>query len=370
MSPVLAGGNAVGITSAGNDEGWSFTADLKTALAATDGYTVRIFLGAPKITVTAPVYRGGPVTGTTTGAPAGSTVSVTINGVTTEAAIGSDGAWSVGAPNKLGTFSVTAVVKNGFSTSAAGTASLEVVKETLAAPAVTSPANDSVGATPVTTIAGSGKPGATIVLAGDVTAKTVVDASGNWSYTIPESFSSIGGYTVNAKQTLAGWNDSATITSNFTIAPVAPAIVTPTNGQKFAFNEGPTVISGTNLADATVQLTVNGKKYTAVVDGTSWSVTLDAALATGPYTVTAVQLVGDDESLISTSTFEVQAEPQLKPTKNPAAAPTTAPAKVPSNKGDLAKTGASGSTLMLGGAGGLLLLGGAAFLLIRRRSAN
>ncbi|ALV46971.1 hypothetical protein MB46_17270 [Arthrobacter alpinus] len=372
---IIAGSLAVGMVSAGIPGVISYGVDLKDALAHTDGYTVKISLEAPKVTTTAQVYRKGAVTGTLAGAPAGTTVSVTIDGNTTDTAVGHDGTWSVNAPDEIGTFEATAQAKNGFNTSEITKASVTVVQETLPAPAITSPANGSSIAAPFATITGTGKPGATVELSEDVTGTVKVGGDGKWSFTLPRALDDLGWYTVTAKQTLADWNDSVETTSDFTLAPDAPAITSPTNGQAFLFNEGPSVISGTNMEDARVQVTMNGKQYDAVVKGTTWSVTLDAPLTAGNYAITTVQQWGDFQSLTGTYAFVVKAEPQPEPTTPPAThepttAATTAPAPAATTNNDLASTGASGSTMLLGVAGGLLVLGGAVFVIFRRRSTK
>ncbi|WP_425862993.1 LPXTG cell wall anchor domain-containing protein [Arthrobacter sp. TWP1-1] len=375
---IIAGSLAVGMVSAGIPGVISYGVDLKDALAHTAGYSVKIFLAAPTATTTAPVFRKGAITGIVpnTGTvpdvsdvPAGTTVTVTIDGVTTEAAVDGTGKWSVAAPNKLGTFPVTFQTKNGFNTSEITTASVEIIRETLAAPAITAPASNGKVAAPVTAVTGTGKAGATIELTGDVTGTVVVGADGKWSFTVAPGLA-VGNYTVTAKQTLADWNDSTAVTNKFNVVPAAPAVASPTKGQEFTFNGGPAVISGSNIEGATVSVTINGKAYNAVVVDGSWSITLDAKLPTGDYTVLAVQTVDGVESLTTTSVFKVLAEPKPAPTTAPATQePTTAPAKAPAGN-DLANTGVSGSPLLLGVAGGLLMLGGAAFLLLRRRSAK
>lgn len=367
---IIAGTLAVGMVSAGVPGEITYGVDLKDALKHTAGYTVKIFLEAPTVTTAAPVFRKGTITGSVAGAPAGTKVSVSIDGVATEVAVAGNGKWTAKAPNKFGTFDVTAQAKNGFSTSASTTATIAVIKETLAAPAITSPADGSNVGAPVTTIAGTGKAGATVELSGDVNGTAVVGAGGTWSFTVQNGLDEVGFYAVTAKQRLTDWNDSPASTSDFTVAPAAPAITSLANGQKFAFNQGPSVISGTNLDQATVRVSVDGRDYNAVVVGTTWSVTLGNQLATGNYSITAVQQWGGFRSLSSSFTVTVLAEPAPPATQAPAAAPGTAPTKAPVYAAGLANTGASGSLLLLGGAGVLLLLGGAAFLLIRRRNAR
>lgn len=384
---IISGTTAVGMISAGGKDGTVYGVSLTDALKHTDGYTVKLALSAPKVTTTAPVFRSTDVTGTVANAPAGTKVSVTIDGQTTNAVVGTDGTWSVKAPNKFGTFAVTAQAKNGYNTSKTTTASIEVIKQTLTTPTIAAPAPDGAVATPVTVITGAGKAGATIELTGDVTGTTKVGEDRTWSFTVSPALE-VGSYSITAKQTLDGWNDSQTATNKFTVMPAAPATTSPNNGQEFAFDQGPSAISGTNVKGATVALDVNGTKLAATVTGTTWSVSLGDKLATGEYSVSVVQTVNGIESQPGTSAFKVLGAPAPPATQEPASAPTTEPvpsaapapttAPVPSaapsqapNDSALANTGASSSTLMLGVAGGVLLLGGVVFLLLRRRnSAN
>ncbi|MFC8303951.1 LPXTG cell wall anchor domain-containing protein [Specibacter sp. NPDC057265] len=365
---IIAGNLAVGMISAGvpaeagQPAGPTYGVSLSDALSKTAGYTVKIFLNTPTIATTAPVYREGAITGSVS-APAGSTVLVTVNSVTTEVPVAADGTWTAKAPNKFGTFKVTAVTKNGFSESAAATGSVEVIKETLPVPVIAAPANEGTVAAPVDAITGTGTAGATVAVeisdsddeTKDITGTAVVGANGNWSVAVNPGLA-VGNYTATAQQTQLDWNDSPTATNTFAVVYAAPAVVSPANGAEFAFDEGPTEITGTNIAGADVVVTVNGTSYNAVVTDTTWTVTLNNRLGSGTYAVTAVQSLNGVTSLIAESTFTVLAAPQ-------------APAPGGTDM-DLANTGASGTTVLLAIAGGLVLLGGAAFLLIRRRGTN
>ncbi|WP_170835500.1 S1 family peptidase [Arthrobacter alpinus] len=376
---IIAGSLAVGMISAGDPGVITYGVDLKDALAHTAGYSVKIFLEAPTVSTSTPVYRKGAVTGTAPNAPSGSIVLVTIDGVGTEAVVGGDGKWSVAAPNKFGTFTVTAQTKNGFSTSVSTKETIEVIKETLPAPAITTPANKGTVAAPVTTVSGTGNAGATVALSGDVEGTVVVGTDGKWSFTVGQPLG-VGSYTVTAKQSLTDWNDSVTATNKFNVVPAAPAVTSPTNGQEFIFDQGPSAISGTNAAGATVTVTINGKSYDAVVVDGTWSVALGGRLATADYTVSAVQRVDGIDSVTANSTFNVLAAPAPPATQEPTPAPTTpapaatqnptpAPTQAPVEN-DLANTGISSTVLAFGAAAAVLILGGAAFLLFRRRSAN
>ncbi|MGP9501079.1 trypsin-like serine protease [Specibacter sp. AOP5-B1-6] len=375
---IISGTKAVGMISAGGS-GHVYGVSLTDALKHAKGYTVKIALNAPKVTTTEPIFRSTDVTGTVAGAPAGTTVAVTIDGKTTKTTVDADGNWTVKAPNKFGTFEVTAQATSGFNKSATSKGSIKIIKQTLGTPEFASPAQDGTAEAPVTVITGSGKAGATIELTGDVEGTVVVGPDSTWSFKVSPGLE-IGAYTVTAKQTLTDWNDSKTATNKFTVVPAAPAITSPTDGQEFASDQGPDAISGTNIDGATVALDVNGTKLEAVVAGGTWSVSLGAKLATGEYEVTAVQTVNGIESSAGTSAFKVLAAPAPAPTTAPAPAPTTEPAPAPTTEpapaatpapsdDELANTGASSSAMLLGAAGGVLLIGGIAFLLFRRRNS-
>ncbi|WP_104086266.1 S1 family peptidase [Arthrobacter sp. GMC3] len=359
--PVISGNAAVGIVSGGgklNDgKNFAITADLQTALAATNGYTVKIFLNNPAVTP-GTVYRRGAINGTVADAPAGTIVTVTIDGAPKDVAVGSDGTWSIQAPNTFGTFPITAQAKNGFSTSGIMKASIEVIKET--APAFTAPALNGTSAAPVTAITGTGIAGATVSLTGDVSGTAVVGGDGTWSVAVTPGLG-VGNYTVIATQTRADWTDSPSATNSFKVVPAAPAVTSPTNGQQFGASQGPTVISGTNIAGAAVTVTVDGQQHRATVTGTTWSFTFSQKFGAGNHSISAVQNVDGVDSLIAASNFTVLAAPVPAGTTEPT--PTTVPVVI----NNLAATGASSSMFVVGGAGGLLLLGGGATLLFRRR---
>lgn len=372
--PVISGTTAVGITSAGgelnNGQFLAIAADLKTALGATDGYTVKIYLNAPALTTTAPLFRLDTITGTVAEAPDGTEVIVTLDGVTTAVPVGADGAWSVAAPNKVGTFAITAQTRNGFSTSAVTEAVVEVIKETLSAPTFTFPAAQGAVTAPVAAITGTGTVGAVVELSGDATGTAIVDADGTWSVTMTPALTA-GSYTVIAKQTMTDWNDSPTASRTFKVIPTVPAIIFPSNGQQFKANASPSVVSGRNIPGAAVTVTIGTKTYQATVVGSTWSVGVEQPFGSGKHSVSVVQSVGGAESMVSNATFTVLAAPAPAATSQATQVPSATPAPAaPGSVRGLAATGTSRSLAFLGVAGVLLLLGGGAVLIIRRRGTR
>ncbi|WP_442215246.1 hypothetical protein [Specibacter sp. RAF43] len=234
--PVIAGTTAVGIISAGGtftagpDAGKfiAYATDLADALRYTDGYTLKIFVNPPALATPAnkgTVYRGGTITGTVRDAPAGTIVDVLMDGRKTTAAVNAKGIWTVKAPNKVGSFTVTARSLNGFSTSATATFTVTVVRHTLPAPVITAPRPNATVSAPVEAITGTGTPGATVRVTGAGAA--IVTAGGTWTVPLSRELGA-GRHTVTAVQVRTDWNNSKPATRTFTVlaAPAATGALT------------------------------------------------------------------------------------------------------------------------------------------------
>ncbi|RAN72750.1 hypothetical protein B5P43_31630 [Bacillus sp. SRB_336] len=225
-APAISGTTAVGMLSGGGaspDGTVAIFSELKTALAATGGYTVKIFLATPAVRAKGAVRPNATIKGTVAGAPAGTTVSVVIGDRKTTAAVNASGMWTVPAPASFGRFTLTAQAHNGFSSSASVKATLEVVRPTLPAPVFTQPSRNGSAVAPLTAIAGRGMPGAAIMASGDVVGTAVVGADGAWRIPLSPRTGAAGTYRVTIKAVRAGWNDSPAVTSTFAISPRVPA---------------------------------------------------------------------------------------------------------------------------------------------------
>ena len=96
----------------------------------TVGYTAKIFLNPPVLAAGfAAVPPEGRIAGKVAGAPAGTTVNATLDGVTTLAAVASNGEWWLVAPDTSGHFTLTAQARNGFSSSASAKFRITVTEE-------------------------------------------------------------------------------------------------------------------------------------------------------------------------------------------------------------------------------------------------
>ncbi|WP_150117194.1 hypothetical protein [Arthrobacter sp. ERGS1:01] len=110
----------------------------------TVGYTAKIFLNPPVLAAGfAAVPPEGRIAGKVAGAPAGTTVNATLDGVTTLAAVASNGEWWLAAPDTSGHFTLTAQAKNGFSSSASAKFRITVTEESPSAPEVENSAVES-----------------------------------------------------------------------------------------------------------------------------------------------------------------------------------------------------------------------------------
>ncbi|GAA1878402.1 hypothetical protein GCM10009715_26360 [Paeniglutamicibacter psychrophenolicus] len=494
---AIAGGNAVGVTSAiGQSEDpethvvydRAYFTDIKDGLKHTAGYSIALFLNAPAVATPASgsnVSAGETLNGTVAGAPTGSTVRIKSAGQKDISAKVANGKFSFKAPAKFGKFDFTLQTINGHNESTITAGSFNVV---IGAPAITTPKNDATLNAPVSTISGTGVVGATVTLTGDATGTAKVAADGTWSVklalalsygehsisatqardgqtskavtsafkiqlvapaittpangktyteaqkviagtgvagaevklTLPDaeqasaaatqlvtvgndgkwSFTleddaalSYGSHSVTAVQSV-GETTSAAAKSSFKVVPVAPSIDSPTDGQKFAFDEAPKTISGFGINGATIKVTIGDTELTATVADGAWTVLVPADLKSGDHKVTAVQVIDEVASASTSISFALAAEPKPEPTEEPTASPEPSeeptaspkpsqepePSKAPvvpqgntndddSDSDPLANTGPNAALPFIA-TGGVLLVAGGAFLLFRRKNTN
>ncbi|MET4060447.1 hypothetical protein ABIB35_001995 [Arthrobacter sp. UYP6] len=397
--PTVSGTIAVGINSAigtrGTDE-LMFSTSLSDGLSHTGGYTVAMFVDAPKLTShenKATVLTDAAISGS---APAGTAVKLTRNGETTDLDV-VDGAWSFTAPSTIpegGTLEFTVQAVNGFNKSKTSSYELSVKEAPLAAPVITNPGAGAQIADSVKTIKGTGVANAEVTVditgtsaadtsdsaqataAVEETGTATIDDKGNWEYKLEDALS-YGEYSVAATQDgIAGKSKSPEAASAFKVILNKPVITSVVDGQDFAEGSTPDKISGTGTAGATVNLTVGETPFSALVtDEGSWSVAAPA-LAPGSYSLRAAQTLSgatseDTYLVFSVTAVEIAPEaPPVVPGPTPAPQPgdpTPTPTPAPDNNGDgLPDTGVAGMGLFAG-AGALLTAGGISALLINRR---
>ncbi|PLR38985.1 Ig-like domain-containing protein [Chimaeribacter arupi] len=257
------------------------------------------------------------LTGTVQNAEAGSSVLLTLNGVTYTGVVAADGSFSISVPASAlqgladGSYPLNVTVTNAAGLS--GQATLTVGVDTTA-PAVTVNAVagdnliDAAEATQPLVISGSATAadaGQTVTVTLNGTTYTgVVNADGSWSVTLPAGALSglaNGTYLLTTSLTDAAGNTTSVTQSvvlNTTGAALPTLTLAPVTGDNVIDStevQSAQTLSGTTTgveAGQTVTLVLNGITYTAAVnaDG-SWSTTVPAAdlalLASGNTTLTA-----------------------------------------------------------------------------------
>ncbi|WP_147445693.1 Ig-like domain-containing protein [Corallococcus aberystwythensis] len=250
------------------------------------------------------------VTGTSTGA---SFVTLVFNGASHGpfSVDPSTGNWSYALPGPLadGSYTVTATA-----TDAAGNTSTPdeisfTVDLTAPTVAISTPPDGAIIGTSTVTVTGTstGATSVTLTYSGTEYGPAVVDASGNWSYTLPVSLP-LGSNTVTAVSTDAAGNQSTPDSSTFTVDLTVPTVAISTPADGTSVNTGTVTVTGTTTNATSVTLTFDGTSLGSIpVDGSgNWSYTLPGTLNEGEYTVTAVSVNGaGTTSATATSTFTV-----------------------------------------------------------------
>ncbi|HHS9189956.1 TPA: Ig-like domain-containing protein [Enterobacter hormaechei] len=252
------------------------------------------------------------ITGSSDGLAAGSALTVTVNGKTYAATVLADGTWTAAVPAAdVGALSEGTVTVTVEGQSAAGNpvSISHDVKVDLATVAI------SIDAIATDDVINAAEKGADLVLSGATTnveenqtvtitfgGKTysaTVDASGNWTATVPSAdLGSLkdGDASVQVSVTNVNGN-SASAGREYSVDATAPTVsieIVSDNNIIKAEAQQDLVVNGVSNAEAgqTVTVTLNGVDYTTTVQANgSWSVTVPSAdigaITDGSYTITA-----------------------------------------------------------------------------------
>ncbi|WP_221409572.1 Ig-like domain-containing protein [Marinoscillum furvescens] len=247
-------------------------------------------------------------------AEAGSTVVITINGVTFTTTADASGNWSIDTetdtptsggpftPLSDGTFdvAVTSTDAAGNTASDTSTDELEIDATAPAVPSVD--AQNTNDTTPVLT--GTAEAGSTVTVElNGVTFSTTADASGNWSIdtetATPDSGTftplTTGTYDVSVTSTDAAGNSSSDATVDELVIDTAnPSVPTIT---AITTNDTTPILGGTADAGTTVSVVINGVTFTTTADASgNWSINTETLTPTsgGPF------------SPLADGTYEVQ----------------------------------------------------------------
>ncbi len=242
---------------------------------------------------------------------AGSTITVSIDGVDQNATVAGDGAWSVtfaedDLPDASGDYSVSAVATLPSTSFASGSVDGGGFSVDLTAP--DAPSLDTIAGNNALeleeqgadlTITGTAEAGATVEVTLNGAVETVVaDAGGAFSVTFDAADVPAGDFSASATATDALGNESSAATQPITVEPVSALTptITPVSG-----TFGPTelaaglVVSGTGRAGSTVTVDIDGVTQDATVDGDgNWTTTFaeaDLPDVTGDYGVSATAIL-------------------------------------------------------------------------------
>lgn len=166
--------------------------------------------------------------------------------------------------------------------------------DTLPAPTITGPTNNSTISSQTPPISGTAEPGSTVTVkeGATVICTATTAANSNWTCT-PTAPLRDGLHTISVTATDDVGNTSPAVSSMFTIdttAPTAPLINTPSNGSKTTNQRPP--IAGIAEPETTVQIKRgNTVLCTALVDSAGrWSCTPTTDLSYGQHTITATSI--------------------------------------------------------------------------------
>ncbi|MVW45938.1 Ig-like domain-containing protein, partial [Enterobacteriaceae bacterium TzEc013] len=273
------------------------------------------------------------ITGSSDGLASGSALTVTVNGKIYAATVLADGTWTAAIPAAdVGALSAGTITVTVDGQSAAGNpvSISHDVKVDLAAVAI------SINPIASDDVINAAEKGADLVLSGSTTNveenQTVtitfggklytatVDASGNWTATVPSA--DLGGLkdgdaSVQVSVTNVNGN-SASAGREYSVDATAPSVTINTIATDDILNateaQSDLAISGTSTAEAgqTVTVSLNGKDYTTTVSANgSWTLNVPAAdlagLTDGSVTVTAAvsDKAGNPASVDHTLTVDV-----------------------------------------------------------------
>ncbi|GGH90700.1 S1 family peptidase [Arthrobacter liuii] len=383
--PWISGNFAVGTHSAGNSGGAqniAVAATLQDSLKVLPGYQLELFLNKPELVAQADktFKAGASITGRVPAAPAsavaaGSQVRITYSGRQPfDVPVDAAGNWSFTAPEAPGPFTFTAETVNGFSRSGPVSLSIVIAPSFLPAPAITTPANEPLPG--LKTIEGTGTPGATVTLSGDVAGSVLVGTDGRWSVSLPAP-APYGKVVATAVQSYPGLPDSPATTVVFSVTPPPPAVTSLTDGQHLKQDALPASIAGTGLNGADITVSIDGKPAAGTVGGGAtgsrsvgtglaplvlvaggtWKVPFPAGLGAGPHTLSVTQTVDGVASGPADLTFTVDAPPPVLPAGN-------------ITNGALAATGSAGVMAAAAAAVAALAVGTLLMVLVRRRKRS
>ncbi|KIS42073.1 Ig-like domain-containing protein [Kosakonia radicincitans] len=276
---------------------------------------------------------GLTIQGNSAGLPAGTIVTVSLNGTNYTTAIQADGSWQTfinataiaALTDGAHTVTATVITPNGTVIDSHNFTSIihNLPSVSLDTAFGDGTINLSESGQSQTITGNTGQPGAGQTVVATLNGQQytgVVNTDGSWSVILPqgamESLTNGPGSITVVATDVAGNSNSSNL--NFTVDKTPPALnVTPINGNDLL--NGNNVINGVTLSGTTstdtasVVVTINGNNYTATVNNGSWSLALGngvlSALPNGisTYTVTATDSSGNTTFTVRTVTVDTTA---------------------------------------------------------------
>ena len=286
---------------------------------------------------------GITLSGTSSNVPVNGVVTITLNGKIYTATVGTGGAWSAQIPAadlallSDGTNTVKVSATDAAGNPVSGSSDFGVIIHSLPDATLNTPFGDTqlnaseaaAGQTLTGSTGVSGDGQTVIVTVGGTDYTATVDASGNWSATVPAG--DLQTLPQGPGAVLVAVTDAAGNTSNLstpvTIDTVAPVVTITTpvagDGTINAAEAGAIIpVSGTagaGEAGDTVTISIGGHTYTGTVAaGGGWTVNIPADalanVANGTYTLTATVTDAAGNAGTATAPVTVTADPALLPT--------------------------------------------------------
>ncbi|WP_378144713.1 hypothetical protein ACFJGV_14620 [Cnuibacter sp. UC19_7] len=259
-----------------------------------------------------------------------------------------NGVWSLPARADLGPVTYRIAALDGTVEGEPLTLSYEVVAGQLPdlAPWWPQPNQRALGW--VTAISGTGTPGATVHLTGDVEGTTFIGLTGAW--TVPCNLT-YGAYQVTMTQTAEGLGDSRPVTVPFTVVPFEPVIAWPdSEGIVVQAGTAPVVSGSVGVPGSTVVVSWGeGTSIQTIADPYRWSVTLPSDLPVGGYTIFAWTVINGQSSDARATGLTVVPAPPSPPVETPTGTGSNAAVAGSggSGTGTLAQTGLDAGPLAL-----------------------
>ncbi|WP_257446686.1 Ig-like domain-containing protein [Archangium lipolyticum] len=352
---VFIDGRLSGTVTASTSGSWSFTPSSPLA-DRTYSLTVQATDGAGNTSQTSPARTftvdtvppptpviqtptGGKVVGPTASilgtAEPSSTVTLFLDGVKLgTASASSSGEWSfspgTGMPEGTRTLTATATDKAGNVSQSPATVSFTVDATPPQPPVITAPVEGALINTSTPRISGTAEPSTRVLVLSDgwQLGETLVDGSGNWSFTpnsapLYEGRRRLTAIAVDPAENSSQPSTTRAITVD-TLAPVSPEVTAPADG---AFLNDPLpTFTGYAEDSSTVSVFLDGRLSGTVTASTSgsWSFTPSSPLADRTYslTVQATDSAGNTSQASPARTFTVDGPPPTPTVSQPVSGAT------------------------------------------------